>query len=120
MKNNIFNIKGYRKSQKMVSKDIAKNIIDNIKRGGNDSGFGRQMAAILSSKDRINKVKKINAPTLIIHGEDDPLINVKNAYISHKLIPNSELLIIPKMRHLIEPPVFLKFRKSLLEHLKKA
>ena len=30
MKNNIFNVKGYRKSQKMVSKDIARNIIDNM------------------------------------------------------------------------------------------
>ncbi len=115
----IYSVIGYQ-DYDFNTEEFRKNIIDNIKRGGNDSGFGRQMAAILSSKDRINKVKKIKAPTLIIHGEDDPLINVKNAYISHKLIPNSELLIIPKMRHLIEPPVFLKFRKSLLEHLKKA
>tara|TARA_R100001126_G_scaffold68985_1_gene39708 strand:+ start:289 stop:513 length:225 start_codon:yes stop_codon:yes gene_type:complete len=30
MKNNIFNIKGFRKSQKMISRDIAKNIIENM------------------------------------------------------------------------------------------
>ena len=37
-------------------------------------------------KNRIRKVMSIKAPTLIIHGKDDPLIRVKNSYRIHKLI----------------------------------
>ena len=66
-------------------------LLDNFKRGGDDRGFGRHIAAILASKDRLDKVSNINVPTLIIHGEDDPLIRVKNAKASHRLIKNSKL-----------------------------
>ena len=67
----------------------------------------------------MNKVKSINQPTLIIHGKDDPLINVKNAYKANSLIKNSTLKIIPNMRHLIEIPVFDQFKNVLLLHLNK-
>ena len=61
----------------------------------------------------------IKAPTLIIHGKDDPLIRVKNSYRIHKLIKNSTLLVIDNMRHLVEENIINKFSKELLEHLKK-
>ena len=94
-------------------------ISSSIKRGGNDdTGFGRQLTAILGSKNRLDKVKSITAPTLIIHGQDDPLIKVKNAYKTNKLIKDSKLIVISDMRHLIEPPVFDQFKKDLLKHLK--
>ena len=34
-----------------------------------------------------------------------------------KLIKDSNLKIIPDMRHLIEPPVFIQFKDDLLNHL---
>ena len=97
-----------------------KDVSISIKRGGeDDTGFGRQLSAILGSNNRINKVKSISAPTLIIHGKDDPLIKVKNAYKMNNLIEGSQLIIIPDMRHLIEPPVFNQFKDNLLLHLSK-
>ena len=63
--------------------------------------------------------RSISAPTLIIHGKDDPLIKVKNAYKMNNLIEGSQLIIIPDMRHLIEPPVFNQFKDNLLLHLSK-
>jgi len=93
-------------------------VSNSIQRGGtNDTGFGRQLTAILGSENRLNKVKSIKAPTLIIHGKDDPLIKVKNAYKTNKLIDNSNLIIISDMRHLIEVPVFNQFKDDLLKHL---
>ena len=100
--------------------EFYENIKQSAERGGiDDSGFGRQISAILGSKNRLNKVKSINQPTLIIHGKDDPLINVKNAYKANSLIKNSTLKIIPNMRHLIEIPVFDQFKNDLLFHLNK-
>ena len=100
--------------------EFYKNTSTSIKRGGNDdTGFGRQLTAILGSKNRLDKVRSIKAPTLIIHGKEDPLIKVKNAYKTNKLIKNSKLKIIPDMRHLIEPPVFNQFKDDLLNHLNR-
>jgi pimeloyl-ACP methyl ester carboxylesterase len=94
--------------------------IESIERAGpDDTGFSRQIMAILGSKNRIKKVKSIKANTLIIHGKEDPLIKVKNAYKTNKLIKNSSLIILPNMRHLIEPPVFDLFKDELLSHLNK-
>ena len=92
--------------------------VESINRAGpDDTGFSRQIMAILGSKNRIKKVKNIKANTLIIHGEDDPLIKVKNAHKANKLIPDSKLIILDEMRHLIEPPVFDRFKDDLLIHL---
>ena len=90
---------------------------ETIQRSPDDSGFIRQMAAILGTKNRINKVKSISVPTLIIHGETDPLIKVKNAFHTHKLIKNSNLKVIKNMGHLIEEPIFDQFKIDLINHL---
>ena len=100
------------------TEEFYNNVSTSIERGGkDDTGFGRQLNAILASQNRIDKVKSISAPTLIIHGLQDPLIKVKNAYKANKLIKGSNLIIIDDMRHLIEPPVFDQFKENLLEHL---
>ena len=92
--------------------------VESIERAGpDDSGFSRQIMAILGSKNRIKKVKSIQSKTLIIHGKKDPLIKVKNAYKANKLITDSELIVLPNMRHMIEPPVFNRFKEDLLNHL---
>ena len=90
-----------------------------IDRSKDDTGFIRQMAAILGTRDRIQKVNHIKVPTLIIHGDIDPLVKPKNAFHSHTLIPNSKLLMIENMGHLIEEPVFNKFKDELIQHLDK-
>ena len=52
--------------------EFYQDISSSIKRGGNDdTGFGRQLTAILGSENRLDKVKSIKAPTLIIHGKED-------------------------------------------------
>ena len=90
------------------------NRIKNIKDG---YGYARQLTAILSSKNRIKKVKSINAKTLLIHGKYDPVINVKNSYFMNKLIANSELIVIGNMRHLIEEEILNQFKDKLKLHL---
>ena len=90
------------------------NRIKDIKDG---FGYARQLIAILSSKNRIKKVKSIQAKTLIIHGEQDPVLQVENSRFLHKLIPNSDLVIIENMRHLIEEEILDQFKAKLKHHL---
>jgi len=88
-----------------------------IKNRRDGFGYARQLITILASKNRIKRVKLIKAPTLIIHGQEDPVINVKNSHKMHQLIPNSELIIIPNMRHLIEEEILDQFKDKLVSHL---
>ena len=97
--------------------EFKQEVNETIQRSPDDSGFIRQMAAILGTKNRINKVKTISVPTLIIHGKTDPLIKVKNAFHTHKLIKNSNLKVIKNMGHLIEEPIFDQFKIDLINHL---
>ena len=96
-----------------------KNMQAYIKRGGDDGGFLRQMAAIIGSKNRKELLKSINTPTLIIHGDIDPLIKVKNAYSAKKLIQSSKLEIIEGMGHLLDEESYAKFQDKLIAFLAK-
>ena len=97
--------------------EFREEIIQNLKRAKDGSGYARQLLSILASKDRLKKIQKIKAPTLIIHGRNDPMIRLKNAYRMHKLIPHSKLKIIDDMKHLIEPEILNQFQAILLNHL---
>ena len=108
-------MKGYNYNTEEFKDEVGQS----IDRSKDDTGFIRQMAAILGTRDRIKKVNNIKIPTLIIHGDIDPLVKPKNAYHSHKLIPYSKLLMIENMGHLIEEPVFNKFKDELIQHLDK-
>jgi pimeloyl-ACP methyl ester carboxylesterase len=63
------------------------------------AGPGRQLAAVLASGDRTPELRRITAPTLVIHGTDDPLIRPSGAKATAKAIPNAELLMIEGMGH---------------------
>ena len=92
-----------------------KNSINNfnrIKDVKDGFGYARQLTAILSLKIEL-KVKSIKAKTLLIHGEQDPVLNVKNSHLMNKLIPDSNLIVIPNMRHLIEEEILDQFKDKL-------
>jgi len=90
-----------------------------IARGGDDGGFLRQMAAIIGSKNRKELIQSIYIPTLIIHGDIDPLIKVRNAYTANKLIQSSELEIVSGMGHMLDEESYAKFQNQFISFLNK-
>jgi pimeloyl-ACP methyl ester carboxylesterase len=63
------------------------------------AGFRRQLAAIIASGNRTSKLSQISAPTLVIHGSDDPLITVSGGEATARAIPGAELVVIGGMGH---------------------
>jgi 3-oxoadipate enol-lactonase len=45
------------------------------------------------------QLDSIKAPTMVLHGDADRLINVKNGYVLRDGIPNAELVIFPGSGH---------------------
>jgi pimeloyl-ACP methyl ester carboxylesterase len=62
-------------------------------------GTARQFAAILDDGDRRARLKRIKAPTLVIHGVDDPLVPVEGGRDTAAHIPGARLHEIPGMGH---------------------
>ena len=86
---------GYPADEKVLRENTAAD----LRRSNYPAGFVRQMAAVMISGDRRPELKKISAPTLVIHGIDDPLVPVQAGRDTAANIKNAELLEIPGMGH---------------------
>lgn len=62
-------------------------------------GFVRQMAAIVADGDRRAMLRSVSVPTLVVHGEDDPLVPVAGAHDTAAHITGAKLHLIPGMGH---------------------
>jgi pimeloyl-ACP methyl ester carboxylesterase len=63
------------------------------------AGVARQLAAILTTADRTPDLARITAPTLVIHGAHDALMNVSGGRATAAAIPDAELLVVDGMGH---------------------
>jgi pimeloyl-ACP methyl ester carboxylesterase len=71
----------------------------NIDRRYYPAGVGRQYLAILASGDRVELLKTVKVPTLVIHGADDPLLPQEGGRDVAALVPGAQLEIYPGMGH---------------------
>jgi pimeloyl-ACP methyl ester carboxylesterase len=62
-------------------------------------GSARQLVAIAASGDRTGTVRRIVAPTLVIHGKDDPLVPVAAGIDTAREIRHAKLCVIEGMGH---------------------
>ncbi|NIE62716.1 alpha/beta hydrolase [Burkholderia sp. Ax-1719] len=70
------------------------------RRYAHDPGaFGRQLAALVAAGDRRSQLATIDAPTLVIHGADDPLILPACGSDTANTIPDADFLLIDGMGH---------------------
>ena len=82
------------------------NSLADVKRCYEPTGFARQMAAVTASGDRRAKLKTITAPTVVVHGEADPLVPVEGGRDTAANIPGAELVVIPGMGHDLPPALY--------------
>jgi pimeloyl-ACP methyl ester carboxylesterase len=68
-------------------------------RGLSASGTARQLGAILAGGDRRADLRRITAPTLVIHGTADPLVAVSGGRATARAIPGARLMLIEGMGH---------------------
>lgn len=62
-------------------------------------GTGRQLVAILASGDRTEALAKVGVPTLVVHGDADPLVDHSGGVATAAVVPSAELRTIPGMGH---------------------
>jgi pimeloyl-ACP methyl ester carboxylesterase len=70
-----------------------------VDRAYRPAGRARQYAAILASPDRTARLAEVTVPTVVIHGENDPLVDVSGGRATAAAIPGAELVVVPGMGH---------------------
>jgi pimeloyl-ACP methyl ester carboxylesterase len=60
---------------------------------------GRQLAAILKTGNRARLLRRIKAPTVVIHGTKDRLVRPSGGKATARLIPGARLITIERMGH---------------------
>ncbi|MHB8909617.1 MAG: alpha/beta fold hydrolase [Syntrophales bacterium] len=62
-------------------------------------GMARQLVAILTQVNRVPALASVKAPTLVVHGTDDPLVSVEGGKDTAAAIPGAQLILIEGMGH---------------------
>ncbi len=91
-----------------------------LDRGMNPKGAMRQLSAILAEEDRSPMLSQLKTPTLVIHGEDDPLLPVDCGKQVAERIPGAKLHIEPGMGHDFPQPIEDKLLTLITNHMKAA
>jgi pimeloyl-ACP methyl ester carboxylesterase len=68
-------------------------------RGLNPAGGARQLAAVIAGGSRREALAGVKAPTLVIHGVDDPLVSVEAGKATAAAIPGAKLILLERMGH---------------------
>jgi pimeloyl-ACP methyl ester carboxylesterase len=89
-------------------------------RGYSPMGVVRQLVAILASGNRKEALGGVKAPTLVIHGADDPLVPVTGGRDTAEAIPDAELLIIEGMGHDMPRPLWPRLTDAIANHARRA
>ncbi|MFW9878508.1 MAG: alpha/beta fold hydrolase [Candidatus Thorarchaeota archaeon] len=84
------------------------------------AGYSRQIAAILMAGNRKPALASIKVPTLVVHGNMDPLMPPEGGKDTAKAIPGAELLIIEGMGHSLPPEIWPQLLKAITENASKA
>lgn len=70
------------------------------------AGYARQLAAIVAAPSRIERLRSLRVPTLVIHGLDDILIPPENGRIVAAAVPGARLVEIEGMGHMLPERVW--------------
>jgi pimeloyl-ACP methyl ester carboxylesterase len=87
-----------------------------FERGLSPKGTARQMAAILVSGSREQALRSLSIPTLVIHGEADPLIPVSAGIATAEAVPGAGIMVIPGMGHDLPPALFPQVVDRIIAH----
>lgn len=78
-------------------------------RAHDPKGASRQLAAILASGSRRQRLAEVRVPTTVIHGTVDRLVRPSGGQATAAAIPDAELIMIENMGHDLPRPLWPRF-----------
>lgn len=91
-----------------------------IQRSVYPPGLPRQLAAIIADGDRRERLRTVSTPTLVLHGEDDPLVKLEGGKDTADHIPDAKLVTIPGWGHDLPVELIERLAGEIAAHTKSA
>lgn len=95
-------------------------VTQHVRRSFYREGMLRQMAAIVDDWDRTKRLAAIAAPTLVLHGEDDPLVKVEGGHATAAAIPGAQIKTISGWGHDLPIELVDQIADAIAAHAKGA
>ncbi len=86
-------------------------------RSSSSQGVLRQMAAISNTQGRRQRLRSLTVPTLIIHGDADPLVPYRHGIDTAEAIPTARLVTVRGMGHTLPREAWPTIIGAILEHV---
>ena len=100
--------------------ELRARILAGVTRSYRPVGTMRQMLAIMADTNRANELRRIQCPTLVVHGKADPLVPLACGQDTARRIPGARFEAIAGMGHDLPPGVVQEILRVLLPHLREA
>jgi pimeloyl-ACP methyl ester carboxylesterase len=84
------------------------------------AGPGRQLAAIIASGDRTRELRKVVAPTLVVHGTADPLVSASGGRATARAIKGAKLMNVAGMGHDLPRAVWPRLIDAIADNAARA
>ena len=88
----------------------------NFARGLDPAGVARQLVAIVASGSRKAALAAVKVPTLVIHGDVDPLVPLACGIDVAESVPGAQLLVIEGMGHALPIPMWPRIIDAISAH----
>lgn len=95
-------------------------VLKSIRRSVYPPGLQRQLAAIIDDGDRRERLKSVDVPTLVLHGESDPLVKLEGGKDTAAAIPGAKLVTIPGWGHDLPLALVDRIAREIAEHAHNA
>ena len=107
---------GFPPDDKLLREQVTRD----VERSYYPPGLRRHLLAVLASGSRTPILGQVTAPTLILHGADDPLIPVAAASDLHRRIRGSRMQVFAGMGHDLPRALIPALTTPIIEHLRRA
>ena len=91
-----------------------------FRRSNDPAGVARQFAAIQVSGDRTERLRSVAVPTLVLHGEDDLLVQPDGGRATATAIPGARLVTYPGMGHDLPRALWPQVVGEIVKHTRSA
>ena len=91
-----------------------------VARSWRPQGVERQTAAIAASPDRTPRLATVTAPTLVIHGLEDRLVQPSGGIATTEAVPGSRLVMYPDMGHDLPRTRWAEMADEILANSRRA
>ncbi len=91
--------------------------VEAVSRAYDPVGTTRQLSAIVGSGSRAEGLAQLDLPTLVLHGDRDPLVDISGGRRTAELVPGARFVEVEGMGHDMPPALWPHYVEVTIDHI---